>query len=98
MKKTKSPNRKTKRASAARSNGDLLRRITINPDVLVGKPIIRGMRISVEQILNLLGQGMTHKEILREYSVLEEADIKAALLYAHQVIAAEKVYRVGSAS
>ena len=98
MKKKKYPNRKSKHSTAAGSNGDLLRRITIDPDVLVGKPIIRGMRISVEQILNLLGQGMTHKEILREYSVLEEADIKAALLYAHQVIAAEKVYRVGFAS
>jgi len=98
VKKRKSPNRKINRAPVSQSNGDLLRRITIDPSVLVGKPIIRGMRISVEQILNLLGQGMTHREVLREYPVLEEADIKAALLYAHDVIATEKVYRVGRTS
>ena len=46
-----------------------IERITINPKVLVGKPTIHGMRISVEQILSLLSQGMTHKEILEEFPV-----------------------------
>lgn len=73
---------------------DVLQRITMNPKVLVGKPTIRGMRISVEQILRLLGQGMSHGEVLDEYPLLEEEDIRAALLYAHHVMAAEKVYRV----
>jgi len=79
------------------TRNDLLRRITINPNVLVGKPTIRGMRISVEQILNLLGQGMTHREIIDEYPLLEEDDIRAALVYAHNVMANEKVYRVKTA-
>ena len=59
----------------------LLNRITVNSKVLVGKPTIRGMRISVEQILNLLSHGMSHKEILEEFPVLEEEDIRAALEY-----------------
>jgi uncharacterized protein (DUF433 family) len=74
----------------------LLDRITLDPKVLAGKPIIRGMRISVEQILNLLGQGMTYEDILKEYPVLEEADIKASLLYARELMSVEKVYRVES--
>ena len=69
-----------------------LNRITVNPKILVGKPTIRGMRISVEQILNLLSQGMSHKEILEEFPVLEEADIRAALSYAYTILASEKVY------
>ncbi len=60
-------------------NEELLERITIYPQVLVGKPTIRGMRISVEQILNLLSQGMKDEEILSEYPVLEEEDIRAVL-------------------
>lgn len=91
MKKTQ--NQKRSKARRFTKNGDLLRRITVDPKVLVGKPTIRGMRISVEQILNLLGQGLTHEQILREYPVLEEEDIRAALLYAHRVMATEKVYR-----
>jgi uncharacterized protein (DUF433 family) len=77
-------------------NGTLLDRITLDPKVLVGKPIIRGLRISVEQILNLLGQGMTHEDILEEYPVLQEDDIKASLLYARDLMSVEKVYKVES--
>ena len=79
-------------------NTDLLRRITVDPKILVGKPTIRGMRISVEQILNLLGQGMTNKEILSEFPILEEDDIKAALQYAHRLMAVEKVYNMRRAT
>ena len=61
---------------------DLCDRITINPDVMVGKPTIRGMRITVEQILNSLAGGLTAKELLDDYPDLEEEDIKVALLYA----------------
>jgi len=93
----KAQNRKRNKARRFAKNGDLLRRITVDPRVLVGKPTIRGMRISVEQIVNLLGQGMTHKDILAEYPVLEEEDIRAALRYAHLMLSKEKVYRVGSA-
>lgn len=93
MKKTTFAGRKVKG-----TNGDLLQRITIDPKILAGKPIIRGMRISVEQILNLLGQGMAHKELLEEYPFLEEEDIRAALLYAREVMANEKVYKVEPAA
>ncbi|MGK7896584.1 MAG: DUF433 domain-containing protein [Xenococcus sp. (in: cyanobacteria)] len=62
-------------------NQVLLNRITFNPEVLAGKPIIRGMRISVGMILELLGKGATTQEILEDYPDLELADIHAALLY-----------------
>ena len=52
------------------------------------------MRISVEQILDLLGQGMTNKQILAEFPLLVEEDIKAALQYAHRLMAVEKVYNM----
>ncbi len=63
-----------------------LDRITTNPEVLVGKPIIRGMRISVELILNLLSNGMSHKDILEEYPDLEKEDIIAVIQYADKVV------------
>jgi uncharacterized protein (DUF433 family) len=73
----------------------LLKRITIDPDVLVGKPCIRGMRISVEHILDALAAGIASKELLEEYPVLELEDIQAALIYAKELVAMERVYPVG---
>ena len=60
----------------------LLDRITIEPGKCGGRPCIRGMRIRVMDILELLAAGASHEEILTDYSFLEEADIQAALLYA----------------
>lgn len=54
-------------------------RITINPKVMVGKPVIRGTRIPVDAIIKRLAQGMSTQEILEEYPNLKEEDIKAAL-------------------
>ena len=65
----------------------LLRRITVNPEIFGGKPIIRGMRISVELILSLLAQGETADAILADYPDLTKDDIQACLAYAHAVIA-----------
>ena len=65
----------------------LLKRITANPEIFGGKPIIRGMRISVELILSLLAQGETRDDILRDYPDLDADDIRACLAYAHAVIA-----------
>lgn len=59
----------------------LLNRITTNPAVLTGKPIIRGMRISVEHVLKILARGISNAAIIDEYPTLEEDDIKACLLY-----------------
>ena len=68
---------------------ELLRRITFDGDVLCGKPVIRGLRISVEMILELLAKGATPAEILEDYPVLESDDVQAALLYAHHLVAGE---------
>ena len=71
---------------------DLLNRITFNKDVLCGKPLIRGLRISVEMILELLAKGATKDEILQDYPQLEPDDLQAALLYAHHLVARENVF------
>jgi uncharacterized protein (DUF433 family) len=65
----------------------LLARVTANPEIFGGKPIIRGMRISVELILSLLAQGETTEAILDDYPDLEAEDIRACMAYAHAVIA-----------
>lgn len=69
------------------SEHPLLDRISSRPDVFGGKPIIRGMRISVELILGLLAQGESWESILDDYPDLEPDDIRACLAYAHAVIA-----------
>jgi uncharacterized protein (DUF433 family) len=68
----------------------LLNRITTNPAVLTGKPVVRGMRISVEQIIKMLARGISHADIIEEYPLLEEDDIKACLLYAAKKISNEE--------
>ena len=65
---------------------ELLKRITVHPDIFDGKPIIRDMRISVELILSLLAQGVKPEAILADYPELEEADLQACVAYAHAVI------------
>jgi uncharacterized protein (DUF433 family) len=64
----------------------LLERITLNPKVMVGKPVIRGTRLTVEYILNLLAHGATIDEILQEYKGLAREDILACLLYASETL------------
>lgn len=80
------------------TNEALLSRITFNQDVLGGKPIIRGLRISVAMILELLAKGAAMPEILEDYPDLEMADIYAALLYAHRLVANEEVFERVAAS
>jgi uncharacterized protein (DUF433 family) len=69
----------------------LLGRITANPEIFGGKPIIRGMRISVELILSLLAQGQTSVAILSDYPDLEPDDLRACLAYAHAAISHDKL-------
>jgi len=61
---------------------ELLERITVNPKVMVGKPVIRGTRLTIEYILNLLAHGATVTEIVSEYNGLTKEDIQACILFA----------------
>ncbi len=75
---------------------DLLNRITVNPDIMVGKPTIRGLRITVEQILKALGGGVSVEELLEDYPELEREDIQAVLLYASELVGEERVFTVNA--
>jgi uncharacterized protein (DUF433 family) len=66
--------------------------ITVDPKVLVGKPVIKGTRIAVEFVVDLLGRGWTREQILEEYDHLTPEDIQACLAYASEVLKSEKVY------
>ena len=70
---------------------ELLKRITATPEIFGGKPIVRGMRVSVELILSLLAQGETEDAILADYPDLTHEDILACLAYAHAVIARDSL-------
>ena len=65
---------------------ELLERITLNPTIMAGKPVIRGTRLTVQYILNLLAHGATIDEILQEYKGLTKEDILACLLYASETL------------
>jgi uncharacterized protein (DUF433 family) len=73
---------------------ELLERIAVNPKVMGGKPIVKGTRITVEQILRLLAKGLETKEILRDYPHLSRDDIAAVLIYAAKVTGEEEIYPV----
>ena len=64
------------------SDQELLERITLSPGVMAGKPVIKGTRLTVEYILNLLAHGSSAEEILGEYGGLTREDISACLLFA----------------
>jgi len=67
-------------------------RIVIDPEILLGKPIIKGTRLAVDFVIDLLAQGWSESEILRNYPGLSREDIKACLGYASASLRAEKVY------
>lgn len=69
----------------------LLQRITANPEIFGGKPIIRDMRIPVELILGLLAQGVSFEDVLDDYPDLERQDIQACLAYARAAIAGDRL-------
>lgn len=64
----------------------LLERIVIDPNIMVGKPIIKGTRLTVQQILTMLTQDMTTEEILEEYPHITKTDIKACLAFATETL------------
>jgi uncharacterized protein (DUF433 family) len=71
------------------SENQLVSRITVNPRIFGGQPIIRGLRIKVENVLALLEQGVPTEEILDDYPDLEPEDIRACLAYARALVANE---------
>ena len=75
---------------------DWRQRIVANPEVLVGKPVIKGTRISVELVMDLLAAGYTQQQILDQYDHLAVEDIQACLAYAKEIIRSERVYAVKS--
>lgn len=69
----------------------LLARITTNPEIFGGKPIIRGHRLAVEHVLGMLAAGDTTETVLKGYAWLEAEDIRACLAYARRVVGHERV-------
>ena len=69
----------------------LLERITINPGIFGGKPIIRGRRLAVEHVLGMLASGDSPETILEGYPWLEMEDVQACIAYAHKIVAHERV-------
>ena len=67
-------------------------RITVDPDILAGKPVIKGTRIAVEFIVGLLADGWTYETILHNYPQLKKEDILAALNYASEILKEERVF------
>ena len=76
---------------------DWRQRIVVNPQILVGKPVIKGTRISVELVVDLLARGYNAAQIVQQYDHLAAEDIQACLAYASDVLSSEKVYAVPTA-
>lgn len=70
---------------------ELLRRVTVNPKIFGGKPIVRGRRLAVEHVLSMLAAGDDPQTILRGYPWLELQDIQACLVYARRLVGHERV-------
>ncbi len=72
----------------------LLSRITVNPEIMIGKPTIRGLRITVEQILKALAGGITLEQLADEYPELEKEDFQAVFAYVSHLVEEEQVYPI----
>ncbi len=75
---------------------DLIKRITIDPEICHGKPVIRGLRYPVENMLELMASGMTTEELLEDYPDLEKEDFLACLEYAAKLTQVKSIYRFAS--
>ena len=73
---------------------DFLKRITIQPALMTGKPTIRGLRITVDQILKALAANISTDELLEEYPELVKEDIQACIIYAARLVEEERVYPI----
>ena len=70
---------------------ELLQRITVDPSIFGGKPVVRGRRIAVEHILDMLAAGDSAETIVSGYPFLELADIQACLVYARKIVGHERI-------
>ena len=75
---------------------ELLKRITIDPDICHGKPTIRGLRYPVDNMLELLSSGMSMEELLKDYTDLEKEDFLACIAYAAKLTQIKGIYRLAS--
>jgi uncharacterized protein (DUF433 family) len=66
--------------------------ITVDPQILVGKPVVKGTRISVELVIDLLAAGWTQQQVLDSYPTLKADDVRACLAYASEILHSEKVF------
>lgn len=73
------------------NDNDILARITVNPAIFGGKPIIRGRRLAVEHVLGMMAAGDTPETILAGYPRLDPEDIQACLAYAHRLVSHERI-------
>ena len=71
---------------------DWRERIIVDPNILVGKPVIKGTRIPVELIIDLLARGYSKEQIMQQYDHITEEDILACLAYAGEILRSEKIY------
>jgi uncharacterized protein (DUF433 family) len=83
---------KAKKLVAGREKMDWKARILVDPKVLVGKPVVKGTRMAVEFIIDLMARGWTTEQILEEYDHLTAEDIQACLAYASEILKSERVY------
>ena len=67
-------------------------RIAADPDTVAGKPVVKGIRIAVELVIDLMARGWTTEQILREYDHLTPEDVRACLSYASELVKSERVY------
>jgi uncharacterized protein (DUF433 family) len=73
---------------------EFMDRIVIDQEILSGKPVIKGTRIPVYLIIEFLGNGLTEKEVLKQYPSLKQEDVKAALLYASKCVEGEEIITI----
>jgi len=78
----------------SKNQQDLHHRIEINPEIMTGKPVIRGTRIPVELLVKMLAQGMNTEDIMKEYPHLTPEDVQAALLYAAESLDDTEVFPI----
>ncbi len=69
-------------------------RIVLDPEILVGKPIIKGTRISVELVVELLARGYTSEQIVEQYAHISPRDVQTCLAYASDMLRSERVYGI----